>query len=374
MAETKKIIHIETATVSNVSSRQLAVETGVDADLGYRMWGGKDGQGAVTKWLAKDKKARVTDLTISGIAGGGPGVLKHDNSGVVTGLASLTALTDVVVSSPTDDQILQYNTSLSQWENSNLDLNALSDVAVTTPSNGQILQYNTSTSKWENVTASSSASTLDQAYDAQSAVERAITMDDGNVAWYLDDSAAQFKIVFTANGEGNDGFYVLGDDSEYFRVIRYNDEGQLTIRVQSDAVRYDLNCTRFIVISDDGVTITAGSTASYTAASGMTLTSTTGAADIGTFGSGSDLTLRARGISINLNQLGNINLTNFTATSIIGALNEVKSDGLLFKAPSYTTTERDALSAQNGMIIYNTTTARIQGYSNGTWQDIGDIT
>lgn len=374
MAETKKIIHIETATISNVSSRQLAVETGVDADLGYRMWGGKDGQGAVTKWLAKDKKARVTDLTISGIAGGGPGVLKHDNSGVITGLASLTALTDVVVSSPTDDQILQYNTSLSRWENSNLDLNALSDVVVTTPSNGQILQYNTSTSKWENVTSSSSASTLDQSYDAQSAVERAITMDDGNVAWYLDDSAAQFKIVFTANGEGNDGFYVNGDGGEYFKVIRFNDEGVLDIRVQSSDVRFDLLCTRFAVTSDQVVSFIAGSTFYSLAASGLTLNTTTGPADIGTFGSSSDLTLRSRNSSITLNQLGAIALNNFTATSVIGALNELKSADILFKAPSYTTTERDALSPQNGMIIYNTTTARIQGYSNGSWQDIGDIT
>lgn len=37
---------------------------------------------------------------------------------------------------------------------------------------------------------------------------------------------------------------------------------------------------------------------------------------------------------------------------------------------SISTTERNALSAQNGMIIYNTTLNKFQGYANGTWVDL----
>ena len=37
---------------------------------------------------------------------------------------------------------------------------------------------------------------------------------------------------------------------------------------------------------------------------------------------------------------------------------------------SFTTTERDALTAANGMVIYNTTTNKFQGYENGAWANL----
>ena len=37
--------------------------------------------------------------------------------------------------------------------------------------------------------------------------------------------------------------------------------------------------------------------------------------------------------------------------------------------PSYTTTERDALTAANGMLIYNTTDAKVQVYEDGGWRN-----
>ena len=37
---------------------------------------------------------------------------------------------------------------------------------------------------------------------------------------------------------------------------------------------------------------------------------------------------------------------------------------------SYTTGERDTLSAENGMVIYNSTTNRLEAYENGSWVDI----
>ena len=37
---------------------------------------------------------------------------------------------------------------------------------------------------------------------------------------------------------------------------------------------------------------------------------------------------------------------------------------------SMTTTQRNSLSAANGMIIYNTTDNKFQGYENGSWADL----
>ena len=41
-----------------------------------------------------------------------------------------------------------------------------------------------------------------------------------------------------------------------------------------------------------------------------------------------------------------------------------------FKAASLTTAERDALTAENGDIIYNTTDNKFQGYENGSWANL----
>ena len=44
--------------------------------------------------------------------------------------------------------------------------------------------------------------------------------------------------------------------------------------------------------------------------------------------------------------------------------------GGTLKLGQFTTVERDALSAENGMLIYNTTDNRLQGYQNGAWVNI----
>lgn len=41
-----------------------------------------------------------------------------------------------------------------------------------------------------------------------------------------------------------------------------------------------------------------------------------------------------------------------------------------WKLPKLTTTERNALNAVNGDIIYNTTLNRVEAYENGSWVDL----
>jgi len=41
-----------------------------------------------------------------------------------------------------------------------------------------------------------------------------------------------------------------------------------------------------------------------------------------------------------------------------------------YQAANYTTTNRNALTAQNGDLIYNSTTHKFQGYANGSWVDL----
>jgi hypothetical protein len=58
------------------------------------------------------------------------------------------------------------------------------------------------------------------------------------------------------------------------------------------------------------------------------------------------------------------NNTNITLTA-----NEVSVKGP-FKLEQYTTTQRNALTAANGHLIYNTTDHKFQGYANGSWVDL----
>ena len=67
-----------------------------------------------------------------------------------TALSGLT--TDVNISSPANNNVLQYSSSLSKWINSPVSvyMSTLVDCVINSPSNGQLLQYNGS--RWVNYT------------------------------------------------------------------------------------------------------------------------------------------------------------------------------------------------------------------------------
>lgn len=71
--------------------------------------------------------------------------------------SSLNNLTDVALSSPSNGQVLKYNSSTQKWENANesggggsSSLADLSDTSIILPGNGQVLIFDSATSKWKN--------------------------------------------------------------------------------------------------------------------------------------------------------------------------------------------------------------------------------
>jgi hypothetical protein len=61
----------------------------------------------------------------------------------------------------------------------------------------------------------------------------------------------------------------------------------------------------------------------------------------------------------------------FGDTALIG---DVQADtgayATSFTLPRLTTTQRNALTAVNGMVIYNSTDNKFQGYENGGWANL----
>tara|TARA_Y100000034_G_C6660251_1_gene289412 strand:+ start:182 stop:454 length:273 start_codon:yes stop_codon:yes gene_type:complete len=69
---------------------------------------------------------------------------------------------------------------------------------------------------------------------------------------------------------------------------------------------------------------------------------------------------------------GQQNAANFFGdTALVGAADiETLAIGSTLRVANMTTTERNALTAANGMVIYNTTTNKMQAYENNSWVDM----
>lgn len=84
--EEYEIHRIETTNLSLLKDGQIGVETINDLDLEYKMYGGKDGDGIVQRWLSKGNPGLLTTLKLTGPTTiDDTGFLKHDSSGNITG-------------------------------------------------------------------------------------------------------------------------------------------------------------------------------------------------------------------------------------------------------------------------------------------------
>jgi hypothetical protein len=97
----------------------------------------------------------------------------------------------------------------------------------------------------------------------------------------------------------------------------------------------------------------------------------------------SDLTVQNNLTVTNKIIANTIEVENIITTPTAGTP-ELSSDGAILltagtrveitqsplKMASFTSADRDLLAAQNGDMIYNTTTNKFQGYANSTWVDL----
>lgn len=78
----------------------------------------------------------------------------------------------------------------------------------------------------------------------------------------------------------------------------------------------------------------------------------------------------SRSEKMRLNGDGRLLLGVGSPTGGASAALEISSTTGALLLPRMTTTERNALTVANGMMIYNTTTGKIQGYQSGAWADM----
>lgn len=65
-------------------------------------------------------------------------------------VAYINDIGDVVITNPTNGQVLMYNRTTQKWVNGTLTLNSLTDTQFASLTNGQVLKYNSTSQKWEN--------------------------------------------------------------------------------------------------------------------------------------------------------------------------------------------------------------------------------
>lgn len=242
---------------------------------------------------------------------------------------SLDQLTDVVVETPTDGDILVYSSDLMAWENVpqaglNYGLEDLDNITITSVSDGQVLTWDSGTSKWVNETPTTGATNLDGLSDVTiSTPSNGQVLKYNGSAWvngadsgatpggsdthvqYNDSGVLGGKSSFTFNEttdtlsvpkvSASDGLYTLSASTLGFGSARIYDSGDEMgfIADATDNLGLDTRAFRFNTASAapefyDGSTyrtvyhsgnLTAANTPYDNATSGLTATDVQGAID-----------------------------------------------------------------------------------------------
>ena len=139
------------------------------------------------------------------------------------GSSTLSGLTDVDISTPSNGQVLTYDSTSQKWENAaapsgSSSLDSLTDVDISTPSNGQVLTYNSTSEKWENAAAPSGGS---HSYSTSEQVVGKWT-DNSNV---YEKTYTGLTVAVTANQWKDTGITLTGATQIIGARILFSDTG-----------------------------------------------------------------------------------------------------------------------------------------------------
>ena len=314
-----------------------------------------------------------TTYTLSGdsIAGGAQALLTDIDTN--TSSLAFIAGTGIGVALTGENEITITNT-----DNNVLAINDLTDTSITTPSDGQTLIY--SSGQWLNADPGASGVALTD-FSVTTAINPqgagSLTYDDTGGEFTFTQPDLTSYVAFTdliistlpASGSGS---------------LQYDNNGTFTFR--------PANLSGLAALTDLSVTVNPAGTANltYNNATGVF---TYTPPDLSGAGGGEvvdDTTPTLGGnldaSNFDISNVGTISATTY-ANAGIGApqitsastITLTAPDGLIvtggatggpFRLPSFTTTERNAILAVNGDMIYNSTTNKAQVRENGAWVDL----
>jgi len=136
---------------------------------------------------------------------------------------SIATLSDTLIANVANDQVLQYNSSTSKWENETLSLvssvDGLTDTSLTSLSNGDYLVYNGSNSEWVNRALDLSSYVTDTEiadYSNTAQMNTAIAASNTLMTTYVDNQVASIvNSAPEALNTLNELSAALGDDANF---------------------------------------------------------------------------------------------------------------------------------------------------------------
>lgn len=167
---------------------------------------------------------------------------KWVNASGGAGATTLDGLTDTDISTPADGQVLTYDATAEKWENAAIpaqSIDDLSDTTITTPSDGQVLTYDATAEEWKNATPASGVTTLAALTDTD-----ITTPSDGQVLTYDGTSS---KWVNASGGSGGGEIYPLVET----KIGTWGNDDLYRICVDTESGTLNVDLSAYIASADD---------------------------------------------------------------------------------------------------------------------------
>jgi len=346
----------------------FVIERGSSANVGF-IWDESADEFAVVN--TTEAGSTAGNVTIASYANIRADEYYGDGSNLTGVVSTLSALTDTTVSSPADNEFLRYNGSA--WINEAVTLTstvaALTDTTISGPSSGQVLKYNGSA--WIN-DADSATTTVTLSEMTGDGSDTTLTLEatpssDDNLLVFVDSvlqdagawSRSGTTLTFSeapANGAIIKAWDLLASTAtNAAKLDALTGDGSTTaFGLLNGGSTYTPGSANSLIVSVSGVIQEPGSGKAFTV-SGSTITFTGAPAnsapiwiiDVGT------------GITINTPADDSV-----TAAKLNSALYTASTGA--FQLPTGTTAQRPG-SPSTGMIRYNSTVSRFEGYDGSNW-------